>query len=317
MSKPIKFGTPPGVKEGDWFADHDDLYAKDVHRGRGRGISGTAKTGVDSIVMSGGYIDDDDRGDEIFYTGAGGRDRDTGRLISDQTLEERGNAGLVFNQAAGHPVRVIEGLEIRGKKRRRATGGYRYRGLYRVADHWMTPGKEGFVICRFHLVKMEHDDDISPQPEAVSTTEGVDADMTPLEAQVRRYINSRQLARDTAAANRIKDMYRQTCQMCDLRLVVSPTGEAYSEAAHIQALGKPHGGPDVIENILCLCPNCHALFDRGALQISDSLDVIDGLSGQYRRALTRLSEHRIQVSYVRQHRSRWADRNGQIGVFEL
>lgn len=309
MSKPIKFGTPPGVSEGDWFKDHDALYAMDLHRGRGRGISGTAKTGVDSIVMSGGYIDDDDRGDEILYTGEGGRDRDSGRLISDQTLEERGNAGLVLNQAAGYPVRVIEGLDIRGKKRRRVMGGYRYRGLYRVADHWMTVGKEGFEICQFHLVKMRHDGDISPRPEVLPVPGGTDDSLTPLEAEVKRYIESRKLARDTAAANRIKEMYRHTCQICEKRLVISPTGEAYSEAAHIQALGKPHDGPDIMDNILCLCPNCHALFDRGALQISDSLDVIDGLTGRYQRALTRRKEHRIRLSFVRQHRSRWAERD--------
>lgn len=46
----------------------------------------------------------------------------------------------------------------------------------------------------------------------------------------------------------------------DLNAKVAP----YAEAAHIRALGSPHNGPDVIENVLCLCPNHHVLFDNGA-----------------------------------------------------
>jgi putative restriction endonuclease len=39
------------------------------------GIHGTAKEGADSIVVSGGYVDDRDMGDVIIYTGEGGNDR--------------------------------------------------------------------------------------------------------------------------------------------------------------------------------------------------------------------------------------------------
>jgi putative restriction endonuclease len=34
-----------------------------------------------SIVLSGGYVDDEDLGDMIIYTGEGGRDAATGRQI--------------------------------------------------------------------------------------------------------------------------------------------------------------------------------------------------------------------------------------------
>ncbi|MCB5910964.1 HNH endonuclease [Streptomyces pinistramenti] len=111
-------------------------------------------------------------------------------------------------------------------------------------------------------------------------------------------------------------MYQDTCQVCGVRLVVSPDGKAISEAAHIQALGKPHNGPDTIENVLCLCPNCHALLDRGALQLTDDCDVIDGLTQKFKYALTRVKEHHIQVRYLRQHRSRWAERPSQPEIPE-
>ena len=34
-------------------------------------------------------------------------------------------------------------------------------------------------------------------------------------------------------------------------------------AHHIQPLGQPHNGPDVIGNIICVCPNHHAELDYG------------------------------------------------------
>ncbi|MGY2075623.1 HNH endonuclease [Blastococcus sp. SYSU DS0828] len=32
-------------------------------------------------------------------------------------------------------------------------------------------------------------------------------------------------------------------------------------------LGRPHDGPTVVENVLCLYPNHHVLFDKGAIFI--------------------------------------------------
>lgn len=298
------FGTPEGIAEGDWFSGHAELHAHGLHRFSGRGISGTQKTGCDSIVLSGGYADDDDRGDEIIYTGEGGRDRETGHMVADQSLTDEGNAALVVSQGLGLPVRVIEGLDVKGKKRRRATGGYRYRGLYRVASHWMTVGQEGFRICRFQLLKLSPSEAVQPEP--VDPAAGEETD---LEEQVRRYIAANRLARDSKVARQIKDLYDNTCQICGLRLVVSPTGEAYSEAAHIQALGKPHFGHDRIENVLCLCPNCHARFDRGALHITDEFNVIDSLTGKYVAELKRIKSHNIRAEFLRKHRERWQDRS--------
>jgi len=45
------------------------------------GIVGGTGSGAESIVLSGGYTDDEDHGDEIIYTGDGGRDPRTGRQI--------------------------------------------------------------------------------------------------------------------------------------------------------------------------------------------------------------------------------------------
>ncbi|MEJ8654605.1 YDG/SRA domain-containing protein [Streptomyces sp. MS1.AVA.3] len=302
-SNPVRFGSPQDVEEGQWFAGHTELHAAGVHRAYGQGISGTAHEGVDSIVLSGGYIDDEYGEREIIYTGEGGRNRETGRLYADQTLAAPGNAGLLLNEGLGHPVRVVRGLKIRGKTRRRATGGYEYCGLFRVAEHWTTVGKEGFRICQFRLLKLEPGEVASPHP--VSSGEGGD---TTTEEQLRRIVAYERLLRDSKVVRKVKEIYDDTCQICSCRLVVSPGGEAYSEAAHIHALGKPHGGPDELWNVLCLCANCHALFDRGALQLSDDFDVFDGLTQRFVGALNMAKEHQIKVACVRQHRARWAGR---------
>ncbi|UZJ30691.1 YDG/SRA domain-containing protein [Streptomyces endophytica] len=299
-ANPVKFGTPPGVVEGQHFTSHAELHAKGVHRQSGLGISGTAHQGVDSIVLSGGYLDDEYGESEITYTGEGGRDRATQRMVADQTMDSRGNAGLLLNQALGNPVRVIRGLDI---KRQKATGGYEYCGLFRVAESWTTVGKEGFRICQFRLLKLAPGESPKPQPVAPDGEQTTD-----LEEQFRRTVAYERRIRDSAVVRAVKRMYDHTCQACGLRLVVSPEGEAISEAAHIQALGKPHNGPDTVENVLCLCPNCHALFDRGALQLTDAYEVIDGLTQKFVRALTRVKEHQIRIDCIRQHRSRWADR---------
>ncbi|GAA2128888.1 YDG/SRA domain-containing protein [Streptomyces synnematoformans] len=292
------FGEPPGVEDGDWFASHRALYEAELHRFKDQGISGTEKTGADSIVLSGGYADDVYGDDEIIYTGAGGRDRDSRLQVADQHIDTRGTAALVVSQAQGLPVRVIQGLDIR---RRRAEGGYRYRGLWQVREHWFTIGIEGFRICQFRLTKLHPGEQPAPHPAARPADTP-----TALEELTREYIEREQRKRDSRVVQRVKGMYDNTCQICGERILVSPTGVAYSEGAHIQALGRPHDGPDVLGNVLCLCPNCHTRFDRGALQLSDSLIVINGLTGAERSPLTVHPDHTIDVTYIRQHRSRWA-----------
>ena len=80
---------------------------------------------------------------------------------------------------------------------------------------------------------------------------------------------------------------------------MTPAGP-YAEAAHIQPLGKPHNGPDVPENILCLCPNDHLLFDMGALTIDDDFVV------QERGTSLRIVKgHAVGVRYVRYHRAHY------------
>src|SRR5690242_11381604 len=87
------FGEIPGYPVGTEFHDREALHQAGVHRPLQAGISGAAEEGADSIVVAGGYEDDEDFGAVIVYTGHGGNNPGTGRQVADQELV-RGNLAL-------------------------------------------------------------------------------------------------------------------------------------------------------------------------------------------------------------------------------
>lgn len=82
----------------------------------------------------------------------------------------------------------------------------------------------------------------------------------------REEITTYRIIRDTNLSRRVKALNHYKCQLCGYTMVL-PDGSHYAEAHHIRPLGKPHNGPDVIENILCLCPNHHTEMDYGISKI--------------------------------------------------
>ncbi|MEU5970835.1 HNH endonuclease [Streptomyces globisporus] len=121
------------------------------------------------------------------------------------------------------------------------------------------------------------------------------------ESPSRAKETTQRIVRSGAVADYVKRVHDYSCQVCGTRLA-TPTG-AYAEAAHIQALGRPHDGPDVAANVLCLCPNHHVLFDFGMLTISDNLTVTDRSSGASQGRLREIPEHRIDRQYLAYHRA--------------
>lgn len=286
------FGEIPGAPIGTGWATRQAASEAGVHRPTVGGISGTKAEGADSIVVSGGYEDDEDYGDEIIYTGAGGNDPGSGKQIADQTLEQPGNAGLVTSELEGLPVRVVRGAK--GDPTFSPSSGYRYDGLYRVADHWSKTGKSGYRIWRYKLIRLSPQEEAPYVPE-VNLPAGQERPKTSTGVATR-------IVRSTAVSQAVKKLYDDYCQVCDVRLEVP--GGAVSEGAHIRALGKPHNGPDVPGNVLCLCPNHHALFDEGGIFVTDDLKVHDH-AGQVIGPLHKVGKHPIDLEHVRYHRGLW------------
>ncbi|KAG6836672.1 hypothetical protein H0H93_005090 [Arthromyces matolae] len=65
-----RFGTR-GVPIGTTFDSRDALARAGIHSKQYAGISGSVEHGAFSIVVSGGYADDNDQGDFLVYTGTG------------------------------------------------------------------------------------------------------------------------------------------------------------------------------------------------------------------------------------------------------
>lgn len=88
-----------------------------------------------------------------------------------------------------------------------------------------------------------------------------------LKAPDREDITTSRIIRESALSARVKALNNYECQLCGLVLEM-PQGKKYAEAHHIQPLGQPYDGPDIIENMICVCPNHHALLDYGAIKLS-------------------------------------------------
>ena len=91
----MAIGDIPGIEPGAKFANRRALFDARVHRQLQAGIVGREETGAESRVLSGGYVDDEDHGSEIIYTGHGGRDPLTGKQISHQEFRAQNRALVV------------------------------------------------------------------------------------------------------------------------------------------------------------------------------------------------------------------------------
>ena len=151
----IVFGNPFNVKEGTCYLSRKALIEAGLHRYTVHGIDGNGSEGVSAIVLSGGYEDDKDLGDEIVYTGHGGNDPSSKKQIEHQSWESSGNKGLIISKNRNLPVRVIRGYKHDSPFSPQE--GYKYCGLFDVIDSWEELGKSGFKICRFKLVKIKSD----------------------------------------------------------------------------------------------------------------------------------------------------------------
>lgn len=283
------YGEIPGVPVGTNFDSRAALAAAGVHKPLMSGISGSSQEAADSIVISGGYEDDEDLGREIIYTGQGGNDPFKKKQIANQQLK-LGNLGLLKSYIEGLPVRVIRGANH--KSPYSPPHGYTYDGLFNVVDYWSETGLSGFKVWRFRLQQVDLDGSFTLDG---STTTEQDLDGVDAPPKVNVVLQSR-IIRNTVVALQVKEMHDYQCQFCGVRL--ETPGGPYAEAAHVKPLGKPHNGPDVIANILCLCPNHHTLFDFGAVGVRDDLSLIN-LSGDLRVA----KGHVIDSKHLGYHRS--------------
>ncbi|MFI1957184.1 HNH endonuclease [Streptomyces althioticus] len=117
----------------------------------------------------------------------------------------------------------------------------------------------------------------------------------------RREATRSVIVRDEALARKVKELEGGRCQVCDtaLRYLNRP----YSEAAHIRGLGSPHHGPDELQNLLCLCPNCHILFDGLEIYVDSDGHVRGTRDDRAPRPLRRDPGHPMDEAHIAYHRT--------------
>ena len=125
-----------------------------------------------------------------------------------------------------------------------------------------------------------------PEPSPVINAPPVyaadlDAPPSRIETTVSRIV------RDTELSAWVKQLHNYRCQLCGETIRLAD-GSGYAEGHHLRPLGKPHDGPDVAENIVCVCPNHHASCDLGAIRLELAL-------------LRSVPDHRVGERFVAYH----------------
>ncbi|MBP3043693.1 HNH endonuclease [Arthrobacter jiangjiafuii] len=280
------FGEIPGSPPGTRFVNRRAAFDAGVHRTTQAGIAGTFE-GSESICLSDGYSDDDIQGDLITYTGFGGRDPKTGRHVADQKLVQ-GNAGLVRDHELRLPVRVLAKESVLTGNKKGTS--YIYLGLFLVTQ-WSWGERDGFKVLQFQL-QADPLDSYTPAEISKALVRG--EDLPPL----RRTSLTNRRVRNAAVAETVKSLYKNTCQIC--RTQLRTAAGTYAEAAHVRPLGIPHDGPDILENLLCLCPNCHKAFDGHAVTVDESGKVYE--FERYKSDLLIHQQHHLDMGYLAYHR---------------
>ena len=98
--------------------------------------------------------------------------------------------------------------------------------------------------------------------------------------------------RDTAASRGVKLAHGSKCQICGSTFKL-PDGSAYAEAHHIKPLG--HDGPDNKANLICVCPNHHAMLDYFAMPLDKA-------------KLRQVAGHTIAQKFIDYHNAQVAQR---------
>jgi putative restriction endonuclease len=294
ISDKLIFGNIENIEVGQVFENREALSKARIHGPTMAGIWGRESEGACSIVLSGGYEDDIDELDYIFYTGQGGQDIPGGKQVADQEFI-RGNKALMLSCKYSLPVRVTRGYQIKNGP----TKGYRYDGLYYVNKFERVKGKSGYYICRFHLSSEKQIDILEKEikPNLKPDYKRVDRAATTVS----------RIKRDVSLSENIKEIYGYKCQVCNVYLK-TPYG-AIAIGAHIKGLGKPHNGPDVIENMICLCPNHHEQFDDHGFYIDSETYEIKGLEGYDGKKITLNKKHNIEKSFLKYHLEDYKNNN--------
>ncbi|WP_061994240.1 HNH endonuclease [Clostridium sp. ATCC 25772] len=114
--------------------------------------------------------------------------------------------------------------------------------------------------------------------------------------------------RDRTLVEYIKDFYSNTCQICGQKIDLGD--KFYSEVHHIKPLYL--GGPDVLENMIVVCPNHHVRLDKGGISIDLNSNVVEYLN--LKRENIILIKHNISNEYIEFHNKYINNKNNNFNL---
>ncbi|KAF5353112.1 hypothetical protein D9758_008783 [Tetrapyrgos nigripes] len=168
----VQYGHIEQYPVGSTFVDRQELYNSGVHPALRGGIAwpggGLFAKACSIVVRPGEYGDDKDRGDALWYTGAGGRP-EKGKLQEDQKWDwHSGNRNLQKSRVERQLVRLIRGAPTNKAARGSLNSflypeqGFRYDGLYQVTKIRTKKSiHSNHKICAFKLKRVK---DQAPAP---------------------------------------------------------------------------------------------------------------------------------------------------------
>lgn len=128
-----------------------------------------------------------------------------------------------------------------------------------------------------------------------------DYDMENIRNLKNNKVTIQRLVRASKISRRLRDLYKQQCQLCGDRLRKSD-GTHYSEAHHIQPYNKVHRGDDNSQNMIVLCPNCHTQFDDLYYAIHPETQRVHCIFGEedkhHLKKLRMEDEHSLKSKYL-------------------
>ena len=158
--------------------------------------------------------------------------------------------------------------------------------------------KNKYILELKHIKKIENEIEDSVNP-----------------INIEGFVNTHKSEYDTHVTDKklrdlVLSIHNYKCQFCKNKYEYINTSlerVGYAEGAHIKAKNPTIGGEDKLDNLLCLCPTCHKLFDLGALWMDDELTVRD-IDGGIVYQLTEIDEHPINIQNIRFHRNHFKER---------
>ena len=150
-------GALPGLPVGTEFFGKAEMAVCGMHN---KWLSGIdygklqGQTIAVAVASSGGYEDDEDDGDSLWYTGSGGNDLlSSRRQVAGQDLTN-GNLGLFNCIESKTPVRMIRFVGEVARERAYSGRLFIYDGLYAVTEYKHEVGTRQHGVFKFKLERL-------------------------------------------------------------------------------------------------------------------------------------------------------------------